>query len=251
MQTFPTITQGEWIVNNWHNTRKLNPTAYSDVSAGYTQTSVFQTFVPKLFKRKLINCSQSEADAILAFEEAVRFGHDLFFWNDIKSGNTYVVRFDESVLPLDEQFYGGVNDAYQFDLAFWQAQALILPSNSLMLQELIMGQSQVINLAAGQDIADLPVFGRQTAFSLMAISILTQGTPAGIDDANPSVITIKTSGGTTVVQKQYDTANPMPDEDLESLGTLAVSSFSAGEHLELTHSNGAAANPPAYLLIFE
>jgi hypothetical protein len=111
---------------------------------------------------------------------------------------------------------------------------------------------QVEDLAAGVDIADRVIFAAPTGLdvTLVKATIIPQGDDAGIDSGNKCVI--KLSDGTnTIVEKEYDDDPAFPDAAVEAdLGALQATYkvLSAGEKLYLSVTNGAAANPPAFML---
>jgi len=114
-------------------------------------------------------------------------------------------------------------------------------------------QIPVENLAADADIADRPIFVSPTAVELVSIGILTQGAPAGVNDANTSVIMVEDDASNTIVSKTYNTGTQPPTNDYADLGALNATHkvLNAGEHLLLNITNGATADLPAFLVIIE
>lgn len=116
---------------------------------------------------------------------------------------------------------------------------------------------QVEDLAADADIGDgtaanaRSIFMAQHALTIHKISILSQGTPAGIDDSNTCVVKCY-RGTNAIVTKTYNTATPFPANHAESnLGTLSNNIFAAGEDLRFDVVNGTTANPPPFMLAVE
>ena len=112
----------------------------------------------------------------------------------------------------------------------------------------------VEDLGAGVDISARPIFVSPTlAVTLNSIGILTQGSPAGVDDSNTVVIALKDDAGNTVVSKTYNTATQPPSSDYADLGSLSASYkvLEAAEHLTLTVTQGATANMPAFDVVLE
>ncbi len=105
----------------------------------------------------------------------------------------------------------------------------------------------VEDLAADGDIAARPIFVHPRVAMLVSAGILTKGAPAGVDDANTAVITLKDDAGNTIVTKTYDTATPPPTSDYEDLGTLDVTHkiLTAAEHITLDVTQGTTADLPA------
>jgi hypothetical protein len=106
------------------------------------------------------------------------------------------------------------------------------------------------NLAAGADIAARPAFISKLAAVISEVGILTQGAPAGVDDANTAVIAITDSAGNSIVSKTYNTANQPPDAAYASLGTVSATHgiLTAGEVVKAAVTQGATADLPAFFL---
>lgn len=109
-------------------------------------------------------------------------------------------------------------------------------------------QYQVEDLAAGADISTKAFYMPLKATTIEGLGILTQGTPAGIDDSNTAVITIK-NGSDTVVEKTYNTATQPPTSDYETLGTLTNSDMTDSEFLTIAVTQGTTANLPAFMIV--
>jgi hypothetical protein len=111
---------------------------------------------------------------------------------------------------------------------------------------------QVEDLSADGDIAARVIFVAPAGLSVLLVSasIISQGTAAGIDDANTCVVAL-TDGTNSIVSKTFNTATAFPAAAaITDLGTLHATykSLSAGEKLCLSVTNGSAANPPAFML---
>lgn len=141
----------------------------------------------------------------------------------------------------------------------WEAlPALTIASESVTLAKLATTSKtnifsyQVEDLSAGGDIADRVIFVSPSGLdvTLVSASIIPQGSSAGIDDSNTCVI--KLSDGTnTIVEATYDADPAFPAAAaVTSLGALSETYkvLSASEKLYLSVTNGATANPPAFML---
>lgn len=107
---------------------------------------------------------------------------------------------------------------------------------------------QVADLAAGADIAATVIFSPTRRVYVHSVVITPDGTAAGIDDSNTSVWLV-TDGSNTMVSKTYNTTNTHPADNVQtSLGTIAYNVIEAGGRVELTLTNGAAANTVATVL---
>ena len=109
----------------------------------------------------------------------------------------------------------------------------------------------VENLAAGADISARPVFVHPRACTLVSAGILTEGSPAGVDDSNTAVVALKDDAGNTIVTKTYNTGTQPPSSDYEDLGTLDETHkvLTAAEHVTLDVTQGATADLPAFSLV--
>ena len=176
-----------------------------------------------------------------------------FYWADPYSYLTYEAVFDPDNPPQvrpHPQAYGR-----------WDIRFTILPTVPTVQltgdtsQQFYGGDAMidVVNLAAGADIADLPVFAAAQGMVITSAYLLTKGTPAGIDDSNTVVLTVKDDGGNTLLTKTYDTGTQPPTNDAEDLTSLLDSDYttlSAGDHLTLSVTQGATANMPAFSVVF-
>jgi len=100
------------------------------------------------------------------------------------------------------------------------------------------------DLAAGGDIADRLAFVHPRAVTLTSIGIMFDGAPAGVDDANTSVILLEDDASNAIVTKTYNTGTQPPTSDYEDLGTLDATHkvLTAGEHVLFSITNGATAD---------
>jgi len=107
------------------------------------------------------------------------------------------------------------------------------------------------DLAAGADITDRPVFAPQRVATLFAAGILTQGTPAGVDNANTCVCVLKDGDGNAIVTKTFNTANQPATNGYSDLGTLHATNkiLAANEAVTFSVTQGATADMPAFMLI--
>ena len=114
-------------------------------------------------------------------------------------------------------------------------------------------QIPVEDLGAGEDIAQRFVFEAPTGFdvTLVSANILSQGTPAGIDDSNTCVVLLEDGSSNEIVKSTYNASNAFPSAGVStSLGTISSTYgvLTAGEKLLLSVTNGASANPPRFVI---
>jgi hypothetical protein len=110
-------------------------------------------------------------------------------------------------------------------------------------------QYVVENLAAGVDLADVIMYAVPHGYTatLLAARIISQGTPAGIDDANTCVINIE-NGATSMAGKTYNTANAFPTNGIGTLTLTANTGALEDQVVTLSVTNGATADPPAFIV---
>jgi len=110
---------------------------------------------------------------------------------------------------------------------------------------------RVEDLAAGADIAHREIFVHPRAVTLVSIGILTEGAPAGVDDANTVAIAVNDDASNTIITKTYNTGTQPPTNDYEDLGALDGTDkvLTAAEHLWASVIQGATADMPGFSLI--
>jgi hypothetical protein len=111
---------------------------------------------------------------------------------------------------------------------------------------------QIEDLAAGADIATRAVFECPTGkkITITDAKIISQGSASGIDNSNTCVVQIL-NGTNSIVSKTYNATTAFLANNVSgSLGTLSSTYkvLAAGEKLHLVITNGATANPPAFML---
>ena len=133
-----------------------------------------------------------------------------------------------------------------FDDGIWTLAKLAATAKTHVLNY------QVENLAANADITDRPIFEVPAgmAATLTSAVIISQGTAEGIDGGNKCTIKL-TDGTNTIVEYDIDGDPAFPaDGASASLGELSATHkvLAAGDKLELSVTNGANADPPAFML---
>ena len=248
METFPT-TIGNWIIDGTQkDTREGNPTMRSKFYAGYTQRTNRFTWVPKLFHRKLVNFTLANKQTLETFETTVGYGKDAFNWTDPVTSTVFQVVFASNTCPLSFSNFAKRGDLWQSQVSFIQTTPAELATS--YEKEGVM-QYQVEDLAANADITDRPIMSRAYDYTFSKATILTEGTPAGIDNSNTAVLTLKNGVGSTIVTKTYNTANQPPSSGYGDIGTLSLTSIVAGDIITMSLVQGATANMPAFSIILE
>lgn len=110
---------------------------------------------------------------------------------------------------------------------------------------------KVEDLAAGADIADIPVFRLPSAAKIVEVGIIPQAASAGIDDANTSVWLVEV-GSTTIANKTFNTSNTFPTAGTyEKLGDVSNGDRVEGDIVTVSVTNGTNADTPACILQIE
>lgn len=114
----------------------------------------------------------------------------------------------------------------------------------------------IADLGAGADLAEFAVAKFDVAVTVLAAGVLGgSGSPAGIDDANTSVHTLKNgAGGSTIVTKTYNTGTAFAAANTEDdFGAVANASIPANGIITYTvlNAGGEAADLQAYTLVIE
>jgi len=247
METFPSI--GSWLSDDRHkDTRAGSPTSSSQFYSGYTQRINRFSWVPKVFHRTLGNLTTANRTALQAFEVTVNYGQDSFNWTDTITSTVYQVALEGSACPLSFSMFGGIYDKWKVPISFIQTTPAELATS--YEKEGIM-QYQVEDLAANADITDRPIFSSAYAYTFSKATILTEGAPAGVDNSNTVVVTLKNGAGSTIVTKTYNTTTQPPTSDYADLGSLSINSIIAGDIITLSVTQGATANMPPFSIVLE
>lgn len=114
-------------------------------------------------------------------------------------------------------------------------------------------QIPFIHLTAGVDITTRPFFSKIVASVIKAVSILTKGTPTGIDDSNTCVIAITNEAAASIVSKTYNTGTQPPTKDYASLGAVtdANCDIAAGGIANIAVTQGSTADLPEFDLVVQ
>jgi hypothetical protein len=114
-------------------------------------------------------------------------------------------------------------------------------------------QIPVENLGAGADIAARLAWVAPHDLTVTKVSVLSQGTAAGIDATNTCVVAVA-NGANNIVSKTYNNTTTFPATDTQDdLGTpdATQKKMKKGDLLKLSVTNGATADPPAFVVQVE
>ena len=116
-------------------------------------------------------------------------------------------------------------------------------------------QIPIIHLTAGVDVAATAVFvAPRGGCVIKKIGIVSQGTAAGILDADTCVIAVAnaTQSAAAIVSKTYNTAVQPPAANVYAdLGTLANATLAGNDVMTLAVTQGATADLAASVLVVE
>ena len=248
MNTFPTLTASPDI-QGWTDEYSSEAVEIASFASGYPCINAQFTFDPRTWSHTLSNVSQTDKNAIMVFYQANK---DVpFYWSNTQDSTTYEVVFVQK--PSCQTQDNDNKTLWQIGLVLRQSAATELPAASLTNRYYgADAMINVINLAVAEDISNLPVYVAADGVTITGCRLLTQGTPAGIDNSNTVVLTLTVSGN-TLLTKTYNTGTQPPTNDEEDLTSLLDSDYvalSAGDVIKLSVTQGTTANMPAFLIVF-
>ena len=238
---FPRPTTRSPSIESYTEPLPASAVAEASYASGYPLVDDLFTFTPDIWAHHIRGISTVQKNQIKAHWKQSK-GEEFPWYNELDEEFYIVVYFGLPTFALDTKV-----GLWRVDLAFRQVRSYSRPT-------LFDGGPTMINiedLGAGSDITDRPVFGCQYGQSFSKVGILTKGAPAGIDDSNTVVLTLKNGAGSLIIQLTYNTANQPPTSDFEDLGPLLITSLDANDIITLTLTQGATANMPAFDLILE
>jgi hypothetical protein len=137
----------------------------------------------------------------------------------------------------------------------WGEQLPKTINNALTAVEKKILTYKVEDLAANADITTRAILAIPSDIdaTITKASIISNGTPADIDDSNTCVVQLL-NGTNSIVSETYDSTTAFPAENaLADLGALSATYkvLEAGDKLHLVVTNGTTADPPAFILQVE
>lgn len=129
------------------------------------------------------------------------------------------------------------------------AAAIAVINNRLAAGDRATAFVPIADLAAGADIAALPVFTHPAAVTILGVGLLLQGASAAVDNADTAVVTLK-NGSNTVATFTFNTA-AQPTANVYNPLTLDATkaAVAAAGVLKLDVTQGTTADLPACLLV--
>ncbi len=245
MNTFPTLSCSPKIAG-WGDNFQPGGTEVASFASGYPCLNKQFTFHPKGYNHIYQNVSQTDKETVDAFYSA---NEDVpFYWLNEQDDTVYEVAFTQepSCQTQDEDN----KELWQIGLSLIQTAVTEYPS-TFLTRRFYGGDAmiEVVNLAAGADITLTPAYVAAQGMVITSAWLLTKGTPAGIDNSNTVVVTLKDKNGNTVLTKTFNTATQPPTSgslDLTSLLDDDYTTLVAGDRLDLIVTQGTTANMPAF-----
>ena len=240
MGAFPTPTRSPALVS-YTEPLPAEAVTRANYASGYPLIDDNFTFTPDLWAHHLRMVVA--ADKILIKAHWKQYKGTQFLWYCTMDALYYTVIYEsEPTFELDTK------------LGFWKIGLAFRSVTSATRPTVFDGgptMFEVEDLAAGSDIPARAIFCSQYGRNFSKITLVTKGQPAGIDDANPVVITLANGAGSTIVTKTFNTANQPPTNDGADLGALSITSIEANDPIKLTMTQGATANMPPFALVLE
>lgn len=103
------------------------------------------------------------------------------------------------------------------------------------------------DLAAGADLTDTPIGASVGDGTITAVTVISLGAAAGIDDSNTSEFVLEV-GTTSKATKTFNSSTAFPASGTATTLTVASDTISAGDVLLLSVTNGTTADLPAFLV---
>lgn len=103
---------------------------------------------------------------------------------------------------------------------------------------------KVETLAAGADLADIPMFRCPKNCIIKEVGVIGEATASGIGEGNASVFLVEV-GATAIATKTYDDEVPFPAKGAyDSLGAISNAKRAEGDIVTLSITNGDTADVP-------
>lgn len=249
MNTFPTLDRSPNI-QGFADEYSDESVQIASTASGYPVLNELFTFDPRTWNYTLSYVDQTDKDTLMSFYQSNKAVP--FYWLNEQDDTIYEVVFTQK--PTCRMQDDDDNELWEIGLVLRQSAATELPG-AYISQKFYGGDVmiEVVNLAAGADISGMPVFVAAQGMVLTTCHLLTKGTPTGIDNSNTAVITVKDSGGNTVVTKTFNTGTQPPTEDSEDWSSLLDDDYTTlaeGDVLFLDVTQGTTANMPAFSIVF-
>ena len=238
-QPFPRTLSRTPSPGSWREKAIVDPTVRSSLVSGVSWSRPrFTASVPKLYTFHIDLITEADKTLLDNHQDAVNIGGAEFAFRHPITDQEWAIRYNRQIQYSVRRPY---------DILYRAEFQVHGKVGNKMRQQIYL----VEDLGAGDDITNRPIFVSAQAVTINSIGILTEGAPAGVNDANTAVILVEDDASNALVTKTYDTSPQPPSSDYEDLGSISNASLVAGEHLMLSVTQGAAANMPAFQIIIE
>jgi hypothetical protein len=219
--TFPTLSRAP-VFYAWTEQLHVDPTFASPAEQGCILTRLRATVSYKRWHVQYRGVSGTDKLTVETFQTSVGVGANVFYYTCPTDSTRYLVRLASS---MSFRLEAVDNSTWQIDFDIYGAQS-IAAGTTLYYSTLAV---LIPQLGAGVSVDSRPVFAIPDAGTMKSVGILYSGISAGINDANPVVVTIENGAGTTVVTKTYNTATQPPTSGYDSLDAALDNTVAAGE----------------------
>jgi hypothetical protein len=241
MLAFPTLSSTP-VFYNFSEMLHADPTVSSTAEQGCILTRTRATVSYKHWAVEYRGMSNADKVTLEAFQASVGTGGDKFTYTCPQNATTYVVRFAGPIqFRLDSQD----NSRWQVNFTVFGETAFTAGIDEYYSELAVL----VPQLGAGVDVTGRPVFAIPHIGTMKSVGILYNGAPAGIDNANTAVLTLKNGAGDVIATKTYNTATQPPTSAYDSLDGSLDESLAAGEVWMLDVTQGATANLAEFYVI--
>jgi len=234
MLTFPTLSSVP-VFYAWTERLHADPTVATSAEQGCILSRLRATVTYKAWTVQYRGMSYADKLTLEAFQSSVGVGADKFTYTCPTDLISYAVRFtgpiqfrldpqDKTTWQIDFGIYGETAFEEGVD-EYYSELAVLIP-----------------RLGAGVDDVGHPIFACPNPGTMKTIGLLYNGAPAGIDNANTAVVTIKNGAGDTIVTKTYNLATQPPTDGYDSLDGSLTETFAAGEVWTIDITQGATAD---------
>jgi hypothetical protein len=234
MPTFPTLSSVP-VFYAWTEQLHADPTVVTPAEQGCILSRKRATVTYKAWTVQYRGVSYADALLVEAFQNTVGVGATTFSYTCPTDLLTYTVRFtgpiqfrldpqDNTLWQIDFGIYGETE--FEEGVAEYYSELAVL----------------IPQLGAGVDEVARPMFACPNPGTMKTLGIVYHGAPAGIDNANTAVVTVKNGAGAVIASKTYNTATQPPTDGYDSLDGSLDEVFAAGEVWKADITQGATAN---------
>ena len=234
MLSFPLISSSP-VFYSFTEQLHADPTLVTTAEQGCILSRTRATVTYKRYVIQYRGVSYVDKLTVEAFQASVGVGGAQFLYTVPTDNTAYVVRLTAPIqFRLDPQH----KCLWQVDFSIYGETAFTAGVDEYYSELAVL----IPQLGAGVDVTNRPVFACPHIGTMKSVGILYSGAPAGIDNADTVVLTLKNGAGTTIATKTYDLANQPPTSGYDSLDGSLDDALAAGEVWTLSIVQGATAD---------